>query len=315
MGFAFNAEIAATLAAVAEMAAEVSLPPAGDVLALRATTGGSFDAIMAAMPESPDVEIAEFTTTGDDGAEIALRWYRHRAQTSAAAVVYAHGGGMICGTARQYDPLVSSYVQRTGVPFLSVDYRLAPEYSENGLARDVYAAIRWLRGEAAALGVDPERIAVMGDSGGGGVAAGAAIIARDEGVALAAQILLYPMLDDRSVEPDPAIAPFALWNYEFNRTAWTAVLGDERGGLNVSPHVSPARLADFAGLPASYIEVGEVDIFRDEAVAYAQGLWSAGVTCELHVHPGAPHAYDLMAPSSKVAQYAFENRLRAIRGL
>lgn len=140
--------------------------------------------------------------------------------------------------------------------------------------------------------MDRTRIALMGDSGGGGVAAGAAIAARDAGAPVAKQILVYPMLDDRNLEPDPLLASTALWSYDQNYTGWKALLGDALGTAGVSPIAAPARLQDFAGLAPTYIEVGTMDIFRDESIAYAQSLLSAGVDTELHVHRGVPHGYD-----------------------
>jgi acetyl esterase/lipase len=218
----------------------------------------------------------------------------------------------LAGGLDAYDAVVAELVCGAGVPFLAVDYRLAPEARGETAAEDAYAAVTWLVAHAAELGVDPDRIAVMGDSGGGGVIAGAAILARNRSVKLSRQILIYPMLDDRNQTPDPHIAPFATWTYDGNFTGWTAVLGDDLGQDHVSPIAAPARLQAFAGLPPSYIEVGELDIFRDEDVAYALALAKAGVSVELHVHPGAPHGFDRLAPSSQLARRAKQDRLRVI---
>ncbi|RYD88992.1 MAG: alpha/beta hydrolase, partial [Sphingomonadales bacterium] len=232
-----------------------------------------------------------------------------------SAVVYVHGGGMICGTAPLYDRLVRHYVQMSGVPFLSVDFRPAPEHSETGLGRDAVAAIKWLIAEAPKLGVDPARIAIMGDSGGGGVAAQAAIMARDQGIALARQILIYPMLDDRNIVPDPFLAPTALWSYEKNQVAWAAIMGKSAQQPDASPYLAPARLEDYAGLATAYIEVGELDIFRDESIAYAQKMLLAGVSCELRVHPGAPHGHDWVDLNSGISKRVMEERTRILRSL
>lgn len=221
----------------------------------------------------------------------------------------------MAGNLDVYDPVVAEWVSGTGVPFLSVDYRLAPDARGETPAEDVFAAIRWLIAHATELGVDPDRIAVMGDSGGGAVIAGAAILARDCGVKLARQILIYPMLDDRNQTPDPHIAPFATWTYDGNFTGWSALLGDDLGQNHVSPVAAPARLREFGGLPPTYIEVGELDIFRDEDVAYAQALAKAGISVELHVHPGAPHGFDRHAPGSQLARRAMQDRLRVIKSI
>jgi acetyl esterase/lipase len=155
----------------------------------------------------------------------------------------------------------------------------------------------------------------MGDSGGGAPAAGATIIARERKVALAHQILIYPMLDDRNLQSDPFIKPFATWSYDNNFTGWSAVLGNELGTETVPPIAAPARLKDFAGLPSAYIETGELDIFRDEDISYAQGLLKAGVPVELHVLTGAPHGYDRIAPESKLVQRATNDRIRTIQSI
>jgi acetyl esterase/lipase len=165
----------------------------------------------------------------------------------------------------------------------------------------------------SSLGVDLGRIAAMG--GGGAVVAGAAILARDRGVRLARQILIYPILDDRNQTPDPHIAPFATWSYDGNFTGWSALLGDGLGQDDVSPISAPARLRGFGGLPPIYIETGELDIFRDEDAAFAQAMAKAGVSVELHVHPGAPHGFDRLAPGSQVTLRAKQDRLRTLRSI
>jgi acetyl esterase/lipase len=221
---------------------------------------------------------------------------------------------MIAGSVELYDPLVRTYVAWTGVPMLAVDYRLAPEAPAGAAASDGLAAVTWLRERADNLGVDPARIAVMGDSAGGGVAASVAILARDHRILLARQLLVYPMLDDRTTEPDPhlAAAP-TLFSYAFNRTAWAAVLRGHDGSRPVAPSIAPTRNTNFAGLAPAYIEVGEMDIFRDEDVGYARQLWRAGVSTELHVHPGMPHAFDVLLLGDDLRYQA--DKIRVIRSL
>jgi acetyl esterase/lipase len=223
---------------------------------------------------------------------------------------------MIGGSLDLYDKVVSWYVSQTGVPLLSVGYRLAPEAtSSTTLAEDVFTGLTWLASHASGLGVDPARIAVMGDSGGGGPAAAAAILARDRQVTLARQILIYPMLDDRTTTPGPIPREFLTWTYDNNFTGWHALLADETGTGQVSPIAAPGRLKDFTGLAPAYIEVGDLDIFRDEAIAYAGGLASAGVPIELHVHPGAPHGFERFVPDAAVARRAMADRARAIAAI
>ncbi len=155
----------------------------------------------------------------------------------------------------------------------------------------------------------------MGDSGGGGLAAAAALLARDRGLAVARQILIYPMLDDRTTTPDPALAPWAGWSYDDNYTGWHALLGDLIGGPDVPAYAAPARAADLSGLPATYIEVGELDIFRDEAIEYARRIALTGTSVELHVHPGCPHGFDRITAEAGVVRRARADRLRALTTL
>jgi acetyl esterase/lipase len=222
---------------------------------------------------------------------------------------------MLMGDLDRYDSVVAAYVAATGVPFLSVQYRLAPEVTGTVPMRDTFAGLTWLLEHAAELGVDPARIAVMGDSAGGGIVAGVAIMARELGVALARQILVYPMLDDRNLIPVRAMEPFLTWTYDNNFTGWSALLGEQLGSADVSPVAVPARLADFGGLASAYVEVGDLDIFRDEDIAYAGGLAAAGVPVELHVHAGAPHGFDRFAPDSAVTRRAIADRIRVINSL
>jgi acetyl esterase/lipase len=199
---------------------------------------------------------------------------------------------------------------------LMVDYRIAPEHPHPTPVEDCYAALRWLADNAMTLGVDPGRIAVMGDSAGGGLAAGVCLLARDRGgPSVAQQVLIYPMLDDRANPPDPHLLPFLTWTYDDNVTGWGALLGEGVGTEAVSPYAAPARATDLTGLPATYIDVGDLDIFRDEDITYARRLADAGVPTELHLHPGCPHAFEVLARAADVSQRAIGDRLRRLRTL
>ncbi|AMM20184.1 hypothetical protein AX769_08415 [Frondihabitans sp. PAMC 28766] len=181
--------------------------------------------------------------------------------------------------------------------------------------RDAFAAVKWLLTNSDRKGVDPDRIAIMGESAGGGIAAGVAILARDAGMTLARQILIYPMLDDRTTITDQDTEPFTTWNWHDNATAWRAVLGELFGADDIDWITAPARLTEFQGLCDAYVDVGELDIFRDEDIDYAARLGRAGVNVELHVHRGAPHAFEVIAPESALARRALEDRVRVIRSL
>ncbi len=183
--YRLDPEIAAVLEPLAASAAKSPPIERGDWRALRERASINL-AFLATLnpPASSAVSMQPLQITVDDGTDIAARWYKRGNERPGSAVAYAHGGGMIAGNLGVYDAVVAEYVAATGVPFLSVDYRLAPEAQGPRPARDVFAAVQWLSDLASELGVEPNRIAVMGDSGGGGVAASAAIIARDLGVGL-----------------------------------------------------------------------------------------------------------------------------------
>jgi acetyl esterase/lipase len=289
--------------------------PAVDPLAMRAVLDELLPLSFAGSEPAPDVSSRDFATESDDGAAIHLRWYEREGSASGAAAIYVHGGGMVAGSVDAYDPFVRQHVQWTGVPMLAVEYRRAPEATDETPARDVLAALRWLHGRAAEFGVDPTRVAIMGDSGGGGIAAGVAILARDQGIPLARQILVFPMLDDRTIRPDPHLDGVATWTHDDNLTGWAALLGDRRGTDDVSPVAAPARLVDAAGLAPAYLEVGTLDLFRDETIDYARKLLGAGVEAELHVHPGAPHGYDSMAPEAALTARWKADRIRVLTSL
>jgi acetyl esterase/lipase len=317
VSYELDADLAPAMAALAAQAAQAQAPARGDWQAVRTASAAGLAYLDTLTPASPGVATTSFTAPTSDGdGEIELRWYTKTGAAPGPAVVYAHGGGMIGGSLDLYDKVVSWYVSQTGVPFLSVGYRLAPEAtSSTALAEDVFTALTWLTSHATGLGTDPARIAVMGDSGGGCPTAGAAILARDRHVPLAKQILIYPMLDDRNTTPGTIPPDVLTWTYDNNYTGWQALLGDEIGGDQVAPAAAPGRLTDFSGLAPAYVEVGDLDIFRDEGIAYATGLAAAGVPIELHVHPGAPHGFERFVPDAGVAQRAMTDRARAIAAI
>jgi acetyl esterase/lipase len=235
LSFVLDPEVAETLKAIAEQSGPLPPPPpVGDIESRRSALNAMLAwANNTAQPIADEVETTDHELTVADGTTILARWYRLPSSDSRAAVLYLHGGGMILGSVPIFDGPVSRYVAHTGVPMLSVEYRLAPEYPYPTPLEDAYAGLVWLAAHAAELDVDPDRMAVMGDSAGGGLGAAVAILSRDRGgPGLAHQILLYPMLDDRTTTPDPEIVPFAGWTYSDNITGWTALLGERVGEVS-----------------------------------------------------------------------------------
>lgn len=225
------------------------------------------------------------------------------AATSRPAILHIHGGGYTGGSAAIMVPTLRAMASELDCVIVSVDYRLAPATKFPGSLEDNYAALKWLFTNAHELGVDPSRIAVMGESAGGGHAAMLAIAARDRGeVPLIYQALIYPMLDDRTgtTRPAPPQIGTILWTRDANRAGWTALLGVPAGGPQAPEGSVPARVANLAGLPPAFIGVGGIDLFVDEDIAYAQRLNDAGVPVELNVVPGAFHAFDMFVPDAPV---------------
>lgn len=277
---------------------------------LREAIDAQLTARLPRTPVWPRVRSREVRIAAEHGL-VSARWYWLPGSAAGPAAVYLHGGGFVGGSIDLFDPVVSEYVALSGVPMLSVDYRRAPEATREGPGDDAFAALLWLREHAGELGVETGRIAVMGDSAGGGLAAGVALRARDADIPLGAQILIYPMLDDRTRASDPSIAELVTWTWAWNATAWDALLD---GGPPV-PALAPARASRLDGLAPAYIEVGELDIFRDEDVDYAARLLAAGVSTELHVRVGAPHGFERRAPAAGISRRAVADRVRVLSSL
>ena len=209
------------------------------------------------------------------------------------------------------------HAARLTLAVVSVEYRLAPETPHPGPVEDCYAGLVWTAAHAAELGIDPARLIVGGGSAGGGLAAAVALLARDRGgPALAGQLLICPMLDDRNDTPSSRqMAGLGVWDRAANEVGWTALLGDARGG----PRRLAVRRAGPGGRPvrpaAAFIDVGSAETFRDEDVAYATRIWQAGGAAELHVWPGGFHGFDGLAPQARISQEARAARVRWLHRL
>jgi acetyl esterase/lipase len=220
-------------------------------------------------------------------------------QHPSGAVVWIHGGGLMLGRAENAHERCSTLARDLGVLAVSVDYRVAPEAPFPAAIDDCMAALRWVHEQAADLGIDAGRIAVGGDSAGGGLAACLAQRAFDEDLPVAVQLLFYPMLDDRTgLGGDRrGIRGPLTWTPTSNRSGWSAYLGHPAGEGEDRAYAVAARRADLSGLAPAWIGVGEFDLFHDEDVEYAQRLRECGVECELVTVPGMYHGADSVQPS------------------
>ncbi len=221
------------------------------------------------------------------------------------AFLYLHGGGFVAGSARSRPTDLQEVAEICKALVVSVEYRLAPETPFPGALEDNYAALTWLNKNAEVIGIDPARIAIGGDSAGGGHAVMLSLAARERGeFQIAFQSLKYPMLDDRtgSTKRAPPDAGRFVWNADSNRYGWQALLGRKPSGAWQPRGAVPARVKDLSHLPPTFIGVGALDLFADEDIDFARRLVDAGVPTELLVVPGAFHGFDLVEPTAKVSE-------------
>jgi acetyl esterase/lipase len=251
------------------------------------------------------VAVADHHIDLDDGHRLMVRVYRPTGSTGPLPTLYwIHGGGLIVGEVAMNDGFCANAAAELDIAVASVEYRLAPDHPYPTPLEDCWAGLRWLADHADRLGVDPTGLAVGGGSAGGGLAAALALLARDRGGPdLSFQLLRYPMLDDRDTTPSSrAVDDPRVWNRSTNRLGWRAYLGDAAGGPDVPYHAAPARCPDPGGLPPAIITVGDLDLFIDEDLAYAQALGRAGVPVEVHVYPGAYHGAINDAPEADLTR-------------
>jgi acetyl esterase/lipase len=281
------------------------LRPVLDAFELPSIDAEGIAAIRSASFESPGLSDAVVRTEHVVPSDPAVPVRVHRpvaAEARLPAVVTIHGGGYVIGTYDMDDPLLDRWCPGLGVVGVSVEYRLAPETPYPGPLEDCYAALRWTYDNADDLGVDKDRIGIYGLSAGGGLAAALALLARDRGeVPLAFQLLDCPMLDDRQQTPSIRADGLYVWGAGSNEFGWRSYLGTLYGSDEVPAYAAAARAADLGGLPPTCVIVGSIDGFRDEDIDYAQRLNQAGVSCELHVIAGLPHAY-LLVPGAAGVQ-------------
>jgi acetyl esterase/lipase len=255
----------------------------------------------------PGVETRDMGVPGRDGEpEVRLRVHTPREGTvgPVPVLLWVHGGGHVMGAAAQDDPMLQDLVERTRCVAVAVEWRRSPEFPYPAALHDCVAAYRWLADPGSqVLGVDPGRLVVGGASSGGGLAAGVVLALRDAGdVRPRGQLLVYPMLDDRELTASSReITDRRVWNHESNRLGWSAYLG-ALASDDVPAYAAPARATVLAGLPPTWVATGDLDLFRDEDIAYAASLAASGVPTELHVYPGAVHGFDLFAPFADVSR-------------
>jgi acetyl esterase/lipase len=262
-----------------------------------------------------DVQLDQtYVQSQDMKHNIRLRIYKPKVMT-APVLVWMHGGGLIIGKPEMDDGRLSQLVHKLGIVVVSVDYRLAPNHPFPSPLDDCYTALKWVNTHAETLGIDPNRIAVGGESAGGGLAASLAQLALDRGeVKLVFQLLIYPMLDDTSsLRTDVPNTDLLIWNQKSNRFGWESYLQHACGSDTAAPYAVASRRADLTGLPPAWIGVGTLDLFYEEDMAYAQKLKESGVECELVITPGGFHGFDTLDHGLQVVQEFRKSQMAALR--
>ncbi|KAI1399280.1 hypothetical protein F4819DRAFT_498102 [Hypoxylon fuscum] len=304
------------------------VPPCETPLAFRQFNDTFMRAVWAQLPPQPQIARARYRCPSYDGVEIDIVRFATADQmksstASQPAVLYLHGGAMVAISVDIFAPRLANLAAESGVQLFAVEYRLAPEHPHPTPVEDCYAALAWLSTHAAELGVDPARLGLMGDSAGGGLAAGTALVARDRQLRppVKMQILVYPMLDDRytaalsSAASTSPLDGFATIPLSIIMMCWEAYLGKEKAGkvdADVSPYAAPGRASDLRGLPSTYVDVGGLDLFRDECASFAARLAAADVEVEFHLFPGVPHGFE-SANDISITKRAMEGRIRWMR--
>lgn len=281
-----------------------------DIVARRETLYGMLAQMTADLPPNPNVTTEDRPIPGPAG-DLMVRVYQPVGVDGPKPGLYfIHGGGMVLGNLDTDHLTAVMLCETLGAVVVSVDYRLAPEHPYPAGPDDCYAGLQWMAAHAEELGLDASRLALYGGSAGAGLALSTALRARDlSGPRICFVMAPYPMIDDRNETPSSrAITDIGIWDRAGNVEAWAWYLG----GQEADQYAAPARAADVSGLPPTFIDVGDQDMFHDEDVEFAGRLEQAGVPVELHVYPGAYHASEVFAPTAALSQQIWANRLAAL---
>ena len=284
-----------------------------DIKERRNTVDSLLRMMIAELPPIENVVMEDRNIPGPDGSpEVGVRIYKPvDVSGSLPGMFFIHGGGMIMGSIEGENLKAAMLCETIQAVVVSVEYRLAPENPHPAPVQDCYEALVWMSKNATELGFDPDRLAIVGGSAGGGLAVATALMARDqEFPKLCFQMANYPMIDDRNETPSSKeITDVGIWDREANLEAWDWYLG----GKPADEYAAPARAKNLSDLPPTFIDVGEIDLFRDEDIEFATRLLQAGVTTELHVYPGAYHASEAFAPDAELSKQIWAKRIEALK--
>ncbi|KAK0716693.1 Alpha/Beta hydrolase protein [Apiosordaria backusii] len=304
-------------------------PVPTDASSLREQNDWVIEAVMSHFPCPARSRVAEteLSYKSADGTQLKLHRFTPPPTSSpppsgSPCVLYLHGGGFVSGSVSSFRKDIIRYAVETGLTFYAPTYRLSPEAPFPKPLEDAYAALEYLRDNAEEQKIDPKRIAVMGTSAGGGLAAGLALKARDNKFepAIKKLVLIYPMLDDRTrIGEDHPLNEHLTWTNKKNEIGWEAYLGGAgartAGSPDVSVYAAPARADDLSGLPPTYLDVGGLDLFKDEVNAFGGKLLAGKVDVEFHLYPGVPHAWEWLGHECPVTKKAVQNRVAILQKL
>ena len=284
-----------------------------DVEQRRAAVAGMMASATAGLPPNENVVTEDRVVPGPEGApDVPIRIYRPVGTTGdLPGIFFIHGGGMVIGSIEGEDIVAARVCEEVGAVVVSTGYRKAPEHAYPAQLNDCYAALTWTAKNVADLGIDASRLAVYGGSAGGNLTIAVAMTARDKGFPeLSFMMPLYPMIDDRNVTPSShEVSDIGIWDRGGNVEAWEWFLG----GAPADQYAAPARAEDLSGLPPAFIDVGELDLFRDEDIAFAARLVQAGVPTEFHLYSGAYHGSETFAATAALSQRIWFNRISALK--
>ncbi len=281
-----------------------------DIVARREAVSGLLAAMTADLPPNDAVVTEDRVVSGDP--DVAVRVYRPAGATGTLpGLFYIHGGGMILGGIDGEDLTAAMLCEALQAVVVSTDYRKAPEHPHPAQVTDCYTAYTWMGAHADELRYDPERLAIYGGSAGGNLCLATALMARDHGGPRACFLLpAYPMLDHTHTSASShEVTEVGIWDRSGNIEAWQWFLG----GKDPDQYASPRLAEDLSGLPPMFIDVGDVDLFRDEDIEFVAQLTAAGVSVEFHLHPGAYHASERFAPDAELSQRIWELRIAALK--
>lgn len=298
-----------------ELAPLVPLLPTSSFADIDAARAG-IEALLAPLNQDVDttgVDVSDATVSADTGA-VPIRVYTPTGSAPATgrpALLDIHGGGFAVGSIDMEHTFATQVARELGAVVVTPEYRLAPEHPFPAGLDDCYATLVWMHDHADDLGIDPARIAIGGQSAGGGLSAGLALLARDRGgPAVCFQFLGIPELDHRlETTSMRTFVDTPLWNRPNAELSWQYYLG---GATDVSPYASPAIAEDLRGLPPAYVSTMEFDPLRDEGILYALRMMEAGVSVELHAFPGTFHG-SAMIPMAAVSRRSHAEVIDALR--